>query len=155
MKFYTIAAAVFAQLSPLIAEDKSKPEYFIAPETAEYAHAGAIHISKKDIKALPMISFPGDPLPTSPQDAAKKAFELFTDRFPKAKSPTFVECSLKVFPTNIASNRYYYLVSLAPSESEGETFDGSILALEPIYHVVIPVGSSSAYTPALVVKKKG
>ena len=155
MKFYAISIATLAFCLSLNAEDESKSEYFIAPDGAKYAHAGAIHISKEDIRKLPAISFPENPLTISPQDAVKSAFREFAGRFPNAKTPEFVECRLLKFPQDIAKDKYFYQISLAPNQVEEETTDGSILIFERLYTVVVPLGRKSVYVPALSVKPKG
>jgi len=154
MKIVTIVTAILACSLPLNAEDASKPDYFIAPDGAEYAHAGAIHISKERIRALPELSFPESPLPNTPQDAVTRAFNNFAERFPKAKKPKFVECSLKQFPQEIAKDRYYYQITLLPDQVEEETWDGSILIVGRSYVVVVPAGGGYMCTPALTVKPK-
>jgi len=153
MKSTIVATVIFALGLVVKAEDASKHEYFIAPSTGVYAHAGAIHISKQDIKQLPSISFPEHPLTTSVQDAAQKAISLFSKRFPNAAKPTILACELKRFPEYIANDKFYYLISITPVNAEEETTDGSILIIGSVYNVVIPVGSKSAYSPALSVKK--
>ena len=150
---HTLITLLLSTIS-LLAEDKSKPLYFIAPQGAEYARSGAIHILKTEIQKLPKLNFPKEPLKTTPQNVTKRAFEHYAKRFPQSVPPRFLSCQLLPFPSEIAGNRFYYLVSLAPVKLEQKQKGGSTVVLKDQYVIVVPIGIEKVmYPPAVTVKK--